>query len=97
MNQTILRPIGNGQYTPPQAWRKLLGIDKKPILARLETNRIILEPLEKTTEEWNIDAVSLNALNETTKKEIKDADKAYKKGNFSAFTDHDTVWQDVAH
>jgi bifunctional DNA-binding transcriptional regulator/antitoxin component of YhaV-PrlF toxin-antitoxin module len=93
--ETILKPIGNGQYTIPQDWRRELGVDKKHIRARFEGTRIILEPLEKQELDWDVRSIRLDELNEETIAAIRESEKNYKAGNKEAFLSHDEFWQDV--
>ena len=93
--ETILKPIGNGQYTIPQDWRRELGVDKKHIRARFEGTRIILEPLEKQELDWDVRSIRLDELNEETIAAIRESEKNYKAGNKEEFLSHDEFWQDV--
>jgi bifunctional DNA-binding transcriptional regulator/antitoxin component of YhaV-PrlF toxin-antitoxin module len=96
MNQSvILKPIGKGQYTPPLKWRKLLGIDKKPVRAILENGRIILEPIKTAKLEWDVKEINLDQLNDETIATIKKSEANYKAGNFDKFKSHDDFWDEL--
>jgi len=93
ITETILKPIGKGQITIPFAWRKQIWIDnKKPVRARLDNNRIILEAVEEEKIEWDIDLISLDKLNKETRDAIKVADKNYKAWKIDKFISHNDFW-----
>jgi len=93
--ETILKPIGNGQYTIPQAWRKQMWVDKKHIRARFEAGKVILEPIEKKELDWDVRAIRLDELNDETIAAIQESEKNYKAGNKDAFLSFDEVFWDV--
>ncbi len=93
--ETILKPIWKWQITIPLEWRISLGIDKKPVRAILEKNRVILEPIEEEKIKWDIDLISLNELNEETRKSIAESEKNYKTWNTDYFISHNDFWKDV--
>lgn len=95
IRETILRPIGNGQYTIPQEWRKLMWVDKKHVRAKLEAGRVVIEALEKQELDWDVRAIRLDELNDETIAAIKESEKNYKAGNKDAFISHDDFWKDV--
>ena len=91
--ETILKPIWKGQITIPLDWRKSLWINnKKPVRARLEYNRIIIEPIEDEDDNWDIDLVSLDKLNKETRDAIKVADENYKAWKMDKFISHNDFW-----
>ncbi len=93
ITETILKPIGKWQITIPLAWRKQIWIDnKKPVRARLDNNRIILEAVEEEKLEWDIDLISLDKFNKETRDVIKEADKNYKNWKVDKFISHNDFW-----
>jgi bifunctional DNA-binding transcriptional regulator/antitoxin component of YhaV-PrlF toxin-antitoxin module len=92
VTEMILNPIWKGQITIPQAWRKIIWIDgKKEVKARLEWNRVIIEPIENDIE-WDIDLISLDKLNKETRDAIKIADENYKAWRMDKFISHNDFW-----
>ena len=95
VTETILKPIGNGQYTIPQEWRKIMWVDKQHVRARFEAGKVVIEPLEKQELDWDVRAIRLDELNDDTIAAIKESEKNYKAGNKWAFISHDQFWGDV--
>jgi hypothetical protein len=96
VTETILKPIWKWQFTIPISWRKIIWIDnKKPIKARLEHNRIILESVEEEKIKWDIDLISLDKLNKETREAIKKADENYKAWRVDKFLSFNEVFWDV--
>lgn len=95
ITEMILNPIWKGQITIPLAWRKIIWIDgKKEVRAKLEWNRVIIEPVDNNIE-WDIDLISLDKLNKETREAIKVADENYKSGKIDKFLSFNEVFWDV--
>lgn len=95
VTEMILNPIWKWQITIPLAWRKIIWIDwKKEVKAKLEWNRVIIEPVENDIE-WDIDLISLDKLNKETRNAIKVADENYKAGKMDKFLSFNEVFWDV--
>jgi len=95
VTETILKPIGNGQYTIPQEWRKQMWVDKQHVRAKFEAGKVVIEPLEKEEIDWDVRAIRLDELNDETIAAIKESEKNYKAGNKEAFLSFDKVFWDV--
>ena len=95
ITETILKPIGNGQYTIPQEWRKEMWVDKQHVRAKFEAGRVVIEPLEKEKIDWDVRAIRLDELNEETIAAIRESEKNYKQRNKDAFLSFDEVFGDV--
>ena len=95
ITETILKPIGNGQYTIPQEWRKQMWVDKQHVRAKFESGKVVIEPIEKSKLDWDIHAIRLDELSDETIAAIRESEKNYKAGNTQAFISHDEFWGDV--
>ncbi len=92
---TILKPIGKGQYTPPLAWRKELGIENKPVKATLKDGKIIIEALEIEKVTWDVKIIDFENLNSETQKAIKESEKNYKEKKLDKFESHNEFWDEL--
>jgi len=90
MESTTIKPIGKGQYTFPQEWRKKLGIDKKEATAEFTGSEIIIRPKQELT--WDVSRISFDTLSKEDKDLIAQSDTAYKTGERESFTTIDDVF-----
>ena len=91
VTETILNPVKKWEIIIPLAWRKMIWIDNKPIRARIDNNRIILEPINDI-EDLDIKEISLEDLNKETRDAIKKADENYKAWRMDKFISHNEFW-----
>lgn len=84
----VVRVIRHGQITLPKEFRKALSIDEGQILeAELEESRIILKPLAFVERGL--------ALSSKGKKKVKEALKAYKRGEVKEFDNVEDLIKDL--
>lgn len=97
ITETIIKPIGKGQYTFPKAWRDSLGINNKAARARFVDNTIVIEAFEETPKEmdWDVGTIDINLLNDETIQSIKQSHKDYINKNTSAFISEGDFWDGV--